>query len=80
MSTKNKGISIVIAIVLAIILFASACGGGTPQPTVLGTKIPHSVGAGFENCIGCHTTGEQAMPADHAGRTNSVCQDCHKPA
>jgi hypothetical protein len=48
--------------------------------------IPHVI-EGRENCTSCHTdpgtspAGEAgAMPADHAGRTDSTCQGCHSPA
>ncbi len=43
--------------------------------------IPHPI-AGREQCLTCHVTGgaAEAVPADHAGRTNATCQGCHKPA
>ena len=34
-----------------------------------------------DNCLKCHTTGiagAAKVPADHAGRTGSTCQGCHK--
>lgn len=43
--------------------------------------IPHEV-EGREDCLGCHEEGRLGspqIPADHEGRTNEVCQDCHRP-
>lgn len=35
---------------------------------------------GWEDCISCHAvdSGVKPAPADHEGRTNDVCQDCHR--
>ncbi|MCL5256496.1 MAG: cytochrome c3 family protein [Chloroflexi bacterium] len=42
-------------------------------------SIPHPV-AGREQCLACHgPQGTLPVPADHAGRTNDVCQGCHQP-
>jgi hypothetical protein len=43
--------------------------------------IPHDL-AGRDNCLMCHDPngGVKPAPADHAGRTNDMCQSCHKPA
>jgi len=50
----------------------------TVAPTQAATKIPH-VFAGNADCLSCHASGAQAVPADHAGRTNETCQSCHQP-
>lgn len=39
--------------------------------------VPHPI-AGREACLSCHTSGPQAMPADHAGRTQETCLTCHQ--
>jgi predicted CXXCH cytochrome family protein len=43
--------------------------------------IPHDL-AGRDNCLTCHNPegGIKPAPKDHAGRTNDLCQGCHKPA
>jgi hypothetical protein len=44
------------------------------------SPFPHPV-AGREDCRSCHgVEGEQAIPADHKGRTNETCQICHESA
>lgn len=51
-------------------------------PVALATAIPHTV-EGRAACLMCHETGvvgAKAVPASHAGRTNDLCQTCHKPA
>lgn len=43
--------------------------------------IPHPL-IGRQNCLACHQEGiggAAQVPADHAGRTNEVCQACHEP-
>lgn len=48
--------------------------GGSPP------AIPHTL-EGREGCVLCHgENGVKPFPADHTGRTNDVCQMCHKPA
>jgi hypothetical protein len=45
-------------------------------------SIPHPL-EGRENCLACHETGAAGstqVPEDHVGRTNEMCQACHKPA
>ena len=49
-----------------------------PAPA-LGKPIPHST-AGQEECLLCHSAGPLAVPASHAGRTQTTCQDCHTPS
>jgi hypothetical protein len=50
-----------------------AAAGGPPA-------IPHPL-EGREGCVLCHgESGVKPFPADHTGRTNDVCQMCHKPA
>lgn len=44
--------------------------------------IPHPL-EGRADCLMCHASGVAGAPqypADHAGRTNDMCQACHKPA
>ena len=43
-----------------------------------GTDIPHVLD-GRDDCLGCHNTSTNSpVPADHQGRTNAECTDCHK--
>ena len=42
------------------------------------TDIPHVLD-GRDDCLGCHNTSTNLpVPADHHGRTNADCTDCHK--
>jgi nitrate/TMAO reductase-like tetraheme cytochrome c subunit len=43
-------------------------------------KIPHPVG-GNPDCQLCHGANSKVrpFPSDHTGRTNEICQGCHKP-
>ena len=44
--------------------------------------IPHSL-VGRDDCLACHKdglAGAPQIPADHAGRTNDMCQGCHQPS
>jgi len=42
-------------------------------------KIPHSL-VGMSACLSCHGPGGlKPVPPDHAGRTEEICQVCHKP-
>ena len=58
-----------------------------PPPTTTAlagnpVAIPHAL-TGFADCLSCHGAGvgkATAIPANHAGRTNSVCTTCHKTA
>lgn len=55
---------------------------GTPVPAGGPPAIPHPL-VGRENCLACHEQGlggAPQVPADHAGRTNDVCQACHLPS
>ncbi len=59
-----------------LLLPFSAVAQGTPP------LIPHPV-KNYRACLLCHETGlAQApqIPADHEGRTNVICQDCHLPS
>lgn len=50
-----------------------------PAPTLTATPtvIPHSL-EGRDNCLMCHSSGDYAVPADHAGRTSGTCLNCHR--
>jgi len=55
-----------------------APAGAAPPPPP--KAIPHSL-AGRDNCLACHALGGlKPVPADHQGRTNELCQTCHKAA
>ncbi len=42
-------------------------------------SIPHGL-VGMGQCLACHgPEGLKPVPADHAGRTEDICQVCHKP-
>jgi predicted CXXCH cytochrome family protein len=57
--------------------------GATPAPTTAAggiPQIPHPL-EGRDACLACHQTGVGGAPkllASHAGRTNDMCQGCHK--
>ena len=66
-----------LALVLVAIQFATADANPPAQK-----PIPHPV-LGREMCVVCHATGvggATKFPPDHAGRTNEMCQGCHKLA
>jgi hypothetical protein len=50
-----------------------------PASPVADPTIPHAL-EGRDNCLMCHTSGDVAVPADHAGRSNDTYTACHKPA
>ncbi len=60
---------------------ASATAQPSEEPAAGGPPaIPHSL-EGREGCVLCHgENGVKPFPANHAGRTNDVCQMCHKVA
>jgi hypothetical protein len=73
---------------LVLMPLLAACGGGAaptppppppPPPAATPSAIPHPM-EGRDNCLMCHTSGDVAVPANHAGRTNDTCTGCHKPA
>lgn len=54
----------------------------TPTPAAhagLAAAIPHPL-EGRENCLLCHDIGDtiRPMPADHVGRPNASCLNCHQ--
>ncbi len=51
------------------------------NPNAVPMQIPHPVG-GNPDCQLCHGPQSKVRPypADHAGRTNDMCQACHKPS
>ncbi|MFC2004805.1 hypothetical protein ACFLUY_01120 [Chloroflexota bacterium] len=85
---------VVGVLILGLVLLAVSCGGTTSAPTEKPvTEEPaveesaaaggsatmlHSL-EGRDDCLMCH--GESAakpFPADHAGRANDTCLECHK--
>lgn len=67
-----------VILLLAVTLWSSDAAFARPpsQP-----PIPHTL-EGRSDCIACHGTGlagAPRFPPDHAGRTNDMCQGCHKP-
>ena len=57
---------------------AATPGNTTPPPTTTTIPtIPHTL-VGRADCSTCHASN--TLPSDHSGRTNSICQSCHKPA
>ncbi|MBI5486865.1 MAG: cytochrome c3 family protein [Deltaproteobacteria bacterium] len=55
-----------------------ADAGGAPPPSGGPPSIPHTL-EGRSQCTACHSSGPMAFPADHAGRTDSMCTGCHQP-
>ncbi len=69
---------VLVILLLAAMFWASDAALARPpsQP-----PIPHTL-EGRSDCIACHGTGlagAPKFPPDHAGRTNAMCQGCHKP-
>jgi mono/diheme cytochrome c family protein len=63
--------------IAAILEYLKAKAGLTTPPAP--PKIPHSL-VGFNACLSCHSAGNiKPLPPDHAGRTEEICQVCHKP-
>ncbi len=60
---------------------ASATAQPSEEPAAGGPPVIAHPLEGREGCVLCHgENGVKPFPADHAGRTNEVCQMCHKPA
>lgn len=62
---------------------ATPAASGTPAAPPAGGPpfIPHPL-EGRDQCLTCHQTGvggAPKVPADHAGRTNDTCRNCHQP-
>lgn len=69
---------ILIALAASVWLLPSftAHAQGGPPP------IPHPLDSAHQDCVVCHSTGvggAPKFPPDHTGRTNDMCQLCHKP-
>jgi hypothetical protein len=63
-------------------LSPSGCGGGGGDTSTLGPPITsHDKGGSYAGaCLVCHGpgTGADQFPAEHNGRTNNECLDCHR--
>jgi formate-dependent nitrite reductase cytochrome c552 subunit len=78
MKNSHWVLFIALFLLLVIVLGTSEVALARPpsQP-----PIPHTL-EGRSDCIACHGTGlagAPKFPPDHAGRTNEMCQVCHKP-
>jgi hypothetical protein len=65
----------VAAVGVIVILLTTAARLAQPP-------IPHDL-TGRQDCLSCHeqgVNGAPKFPANHAGRTNDMCQGCHHPA
>ncbi|MBI2862026.1 MAG: hypothetical protein HYX89_04325 [Chloroflexi bacterium] len=81
---------LLLGLLAGLMLMAVSCAKtaeSSPTPTsaaatVSGAKpIPHSL-VSRTDCTTCHASGVAAvpqMPANHQGRTNDVCTQCHRP-
>ncbi len=91
---SKSALWLLLVAMLIIVPLLVACGGTTPAPTPTPppptptptppptggpTAIPHTL-EGRDDCLICHSSGDLAVPADHAGRTNDTCATCHKGA
>ena len=58
------------------------CHAADSPMVTTGANAPSHDLAGKENCMMCHAAGVMPpvpdVPASHEGRTNEVCQWCHK--
>jgi hypothetical protein len=58
---------------------SAAPAASTKPVAAIGPSIPHTL-TGRTDCNLCHgPSGTKPYPADHAGRTNDTCTNCHKP-
>ncbi|MCL2140944.1 MAG: hypothetical protein FWH42_04700 [Dehalococcoidia bacterium] len=85
----NKKLLIIMATLMVVLPALASCGrtysGLEAAP---GKAIPHGVGVGFANCLGCHAGGmaKAKVPYDHVALnyTNADCSSlgaCHaRPA
>jgi hypothetical protein len=74
-----------------LVLLISGCGSETDTDSTdtgqnglsqvqQGGDIPHVLD-GRDDCLGCHNMSTTSpVPADHEGRTNDECGDCHELA
>ena len=63
----------VLVLALVILIFVSMASAQPP--------VPHPL-EGRDDCLACHQTGVAGAPrvaADHVGRTNETCGQCHAP-
>ncbi len=68
---------------VALVSLATPAPGQPPPVVAPGAPppIPHTL-VGREHCLACHAKGvggAPIIPPDHEGRTNDICQGCHKP-
>ena len=51
----------------------------TPPSASVASTVPHEI-EGREDCLVCHAVDSRVKPApeDHEGRSNNICQACHK--
>lgn len=51
-----------------------------PATPPVAISIPHSI-TGLDDCLVCHGPGSvRPYPANHVGRTNTLCTICHQPS
>lgn len=72
----RKKLTFTILIAGLLILTASLV---LPSQTYAMSPIPHGL-EGRDNCLSCHGEGKiKPFPANHKGRDNKSCVQCHKP-
>ena len=75
--TRCRFERVLVAVALGALVILLTTAARLAQP-----PIPHDL-TGRQDCLACHKDGvggAPKAPADHAGRTNEMCQVCHKPA
>ncbi len=71
-----------LLVLAGVTIIAGALWLARPERTLAQPPIPHTL-EGHADCLSCHETGVNGAPqypANHAGRTNDVCQFCHMQA
>ncbi len=75
------GFILLLALVALLPPFLPPVSGGDRGGVRAQPPIPHSL-EGRDDCLACHQVGTGGAPivaADHVGRTNEACGQCHAP-
>ncbi|MGB8645442.1 MAG: multiheme c-type cytochrome [Anaerolineae bacterium] len=73
---------LIAAVLIGVLVLLLASGPAVNAHPPAQAAVPHSI-ADHQDCVSCHATGvgdAKQFPADHQGRTNSTCTNCHLPA
>lgn len=82
-----KKLLLLVSAVIGLLILAACTASSADRPTPTGTVtnmppvIPHTL-QGRAECDVCHASGISGIPiwpADHFGRRDDLCIECHKP-